>query len=86
MSVKRLKKVEDILLLQQEKNPVVIDEQKVVYFLYSNSNTNVIQHDLNVVEVRKKYIDTLKKVYKKRGDFTNADLVLEPSEIVKIRV
>ena len=54
MSVKRLKKVEDILLLQQEKNPVVIDEQKVVYFLYSNSNTNVIQHDLNVVEVRKK--------------------------------
>ena len=25
MSVKRLKKVEDILLLQQEKNPVVID-------------------------------------------------------------
>lgn len=87
MSVIELNKVEDILKLPKDVGEVRIEGRKVLYYLYVNSNSQSRKKQkLNVEEVRKKYVDMLRKGYSSKNDEFSDHLILTADDITKIKV
>lgn len=85
MNTLKLSSMEDILTLPKETQFVSINHNAVLYFLYVN-NTNVhcqkINSNININEVRKKYINMLSCMYSKKD--TEQDIVFSKDELQRI--
>lgn len=84
MNTLKLDRVEDILTLPTETECVSVSHKAVLYFLYSN---NAALHskvtNINVNEIRKKYINMLNMVYNKKE--SEQDIVFNYDEIQRIK-
>lgn len=86
MNALQLNRMEEILTIPNDTQRVIIGSDEVLYFLYYNSTFEKNHTEINVSEVRKKYIETLYKSYIESENYVKKnDIVFDLDDIVKIK-
>lgn len=86
MKTLQLKRVEDILEVSKETECIAIEQEHVLYFLYNNSQKLNQNSKINISEVRKKYINSLRKFYNS-NDYTETseEIIFDANDIQNLK-